>query len=715
MKYVDVPSLFEGDKAHIAFLATYQFDPDFFERRLLRCTTLQKARRIVVFVDRSEWLALLRQGVPARYVNRRYLVVPVRRSTGRFHPKLALLLTESGGRVLCGSNNLTRAGCSHNLELLNAVCFECDGKHEAELDVAKEAFGFFEQAVTHTDMEIGRIAKEWIQESASVFPWLRQEVSGAPRQVRLVHSYDEAIWPQMRSLLDAHDPKEFFLISPFHDVSAELLRRFIRTWPKAKFEIVAQQGYTTLPVDALKRLGKAALTISEIVETSRRLHAKLVAWRHRFGAGCLIGSANLTCAAFDGPNVETCLLLSDASEVVDALFDRDLMKRPIVLKDFEPGACESLPSEDPQLLRLNIESAVLVAPEMLRVTCSHNVKSSGSLSLAVRVPGERHPRVSVPIAGKSGLSQTVILPPNALADASGSLLVNLVAEVGGERIEGPLVWVIQEDRLTYEPGEGGGATKRRIEETGEGLHELLDEIGGREGVRAVIDFLQHFNIQFFDGDGNRGSGRRFQIVIRDPFQPDVAPEWLKGLSGNTNDLEAAIFEFVDRHERHRLRRHAKRGNVNGMENFLDVFTALVRLLYVYADRGVVKRGKLQTRLCRFIEMATKGGETFDGDRHDGYLNAISVNLGLRKLLRSRCDETNYLATVQTALLMARQIRATGEKVPAREFLPTTAQLIDDVTRECGLSRPTREQVHTALTAYRMLPDEAIQTLLKQLE
>jgi hypothetical protein len=35
VKYVDVPSLFEGDRSHIAFLATYQFDPDFFERRLL--------------------------------------------------------------------------------------------------------------------------------------------------------------------------------------------------------------------------------------------------------------------------------------------------------------------------------------------------------------------------------------------------------------------------------------------------------------------------------------------------------------------------------------------------------------------------------------------------------------------------------------------------------------------------------------------------------
>src|SRR3990167_6792316 len=154
--------------------------------------------------------------------------------------------------------------------------------------------------------------------------------------------------------------------------------------------------------------------------------------------------------------------------------------------------------------------------------------------------------------------------------------------------EGPLVWVIQEDRLTYEPGEGGGTTKRRVEETGEGLHELLDEIGNRDGIHGVIDFLQHFNIQFFDGDGNRALSRRFQIAIRDPFQPDVAQDWLKGGPDKTKDLETAVMEFVERHERHRLRRHAKHGNVNGMENFLDIFTALVRLLYVYAEPGDIR-------------------------------------------------------------------------------------------------------------------------------
>jgi hypothetical protein len=713
MKYVDVPSLFEGDRSGIAFLATYQFDPDFFERRLLGCSALQKARRIVVFVDRSEWLALLRRDIHARYVNRRYLVVPVQQSSGSFHPKLVLLLSESGGRVLCGSNNLTRAGCSSNLELLNAVCFEFDGKHDAEIDVAKEAFGFFEQAVKHTNEDIARIANDWLQETARGFPWLRQPVAGGSRTMRLLHSYDLPLWQHMTRLLTAHDPREFFVISPFHNNDAELFHRFTRTWPDAKMEVLAQQGYTTLPVNAMKGLRKVRL--SEILETPRRLHAKLVAWRHRTGDGCLIGSANFTCAAFDGLNVETCLLVTNVAGMIEALFDKELKKRPIALKDFEPGARQPPSTEDPSLLRLNIESAILADADTIRVTYSHNLRKRGSLALALRTAGERHPRISVRLNGKSGVSEMVRLPKNALTGASGALLANLVAEIDGESSEGPLVWVIQEDRLTYEPGEGGGTTKRRVEETGEGLHELLDEIGNRDGIHGVIDFLQHFNIQFFDGDANRALNRRFQISIRDPFQPDVAPEWLKGGFDKTKDLETAIMEFAERHERHRLRRHAKRGNVNGIENFLDIFTALVRILYVYAERGIVKREKLLGRLCRFIELATKGGTTLEGEPFDGYLSNILANLGRGSLLPNRCDDTNYLAVVHTALLIARRIRANGEKLVAKEFLPSATTMVEEVSRECGLRRPTHDKVREALAAYRMLPEEEIRHLLTQLD
>lgn len=112
MKFVDFTSLLDTEPANLAALSTFQFDADFFERRLLRCSALVKARRILVFMDAGQWFKLLRQDVPARFLNRRYLVVPVRPPKGVFHPKLNLLVREDGGQIQCGSNNLTRSGCA---------------------------------------------------------------------------------------------------------------------------------------------------------------------------------------------------------------------------------------------------------------------------------------------------------------------------------------------------------------------------------------------------------------------------------------------------------------------------------------------------------------------------------------------------------------------------------------------------------------------------
>ena len=82
--------LLKGERAELALLTTYNFEPAFFEECLLRTRSLGEARRIVVFVDASEWARSDKTRV--RGLNCRYLVVPMQRKRGVFHPKLTLLL-----------------------------------------------------------------------------------------------------------------------------------------------------------------------------------------------------------------------------------------------------------------------------------------------------------------------------------------------------------------------------------------------------------------------------------------------------------------------------------------------------------------------------------------------------------------------------------------------------------------------------------------------
>lgn len=719
MKYLDFSSLLDGEPALIAFLSTFQFDPDFFERRLLRCPALTKARRIVVFLDARQWFDLLRRDVPARWLNRRYLVVPVKRPQGAFHPKLSLLLTEAGGRVLCGSNNLTRSGCSNNLELLNSLPFDFEGDCLDEMDVAREAFAFFEQASTHADEEITRIATEWIAETAKTFPWLREAIQNPDRTVRLLHTYDGGIWDRLVQHLGPVKPREFFIVSPFHDADGEMGLRLAAQWPQAQLEFLVQQGYTNLAVKPLKKLRKVRL--SEVRNSSRRIHAKLLAWRSGVGGGCLVGSPNFTSAALDGRNVETCLLISTADEFVESLFDRSLSKHPLPLDDFVPGEAESPVAEGTIPLRIN--SAILTDTNQLRVSYSHQLDLPlDSLRLTIRTPGETRPRVSMGIPKKPRSSETVLLPDRTLEDSHGTLLASLLAEVGGEKIESLPVWVIQENRLTYEPGEGSSSSKRKIEDTGEGLPEYLDELGKRDGVAAVVDYLRHLNIRF-QGGGEGGLGqRKFRLKIRDPFHADIAPEWLIESNTITADLEEAIYEFVDRHERKRLHKHASLGNINGMENFLDIFTTLVRLLYVYYKRGVVKRGKLIGHFCTLIELATTGRNS-DNEYIDGYLYSVYDSLsGDVDLLQQVCEETNYLAEVRAVLLMVQAVRYDPHETPLyrpkanrpRDVLKNYANAVAEAIRECGLCEPQQKEVQQALEGYRMFTVAEIAQLLAEL-
>lgn len=55
---------------------------------------------------------------------------------------------------------------------------------------------------------------------------------------------------------------------------------------------------------------------------------------------------------------------------------------------------------------------------------------------------------------------------------------------------------------------------------------------------------------------------------------------LNHAKGEADDLEEAILDFVDQHDKYKLRKHAESGNINGMDNFFDILTTLIRLLYI---------------------------------------------------------------------------------------------------------------------------------------
>lgn len=721
MNYLDFSSLLDGEPSFLALFSTFQFDPDYFERRLLKCTALKKARRIVVFMDARQWHLLLQRDVPTRGMNRRYLVVPVRCNQGVFHPKLNLLLTETGGQVLCGSNNLTRSGCSSNLELLNSLPFAFGNDEDQGAQLARQALSFFRRASEDTDEEVARIVQLWIDEVARGFPWPKATESANDQAARLIHTYSGPIWDQISEAVASSQPQQFFVVSPFHDEDGGICHELAKKWPKAEVELLVQQGYTTLPVSPLRKL--RSFRLAEIQDSSRRVHAKLFAWKGRISSGCLVGSANFTTAAFKGRNVEAGLLLRDAWPLVEKLFDSKLKKRPLSLDDFEPGSEDSPESEEWTPPPLSISSAVLIDADHLLVNFQNRLEESpSSLRVTIRTPGEKNARVSMPIPKSSQGKERVVLPEGKLNDAHGTLLATIVAEAAGKRYESPPVWIVQEDRLTHEPSDGSSSSKGRVEETGEGLPEYLDEIGSREGVAAIAEFLRQLNIKFYDGSSGGHGSRRFRVRISDPFESDTIPDWLIRAKAEAEDLSEALLDFVDRHERKKLHKHASRGNVNGMENFLDILTTLVRLLYVYYKRDIVKRGVLIGRFCDWIELTTSGRAT-EKESFDGYLYSLWDSLGGDvATLRKVCADNHYCAEIRAILLIVQKVRYVPGEVPQydkppqsqKDVLKRQASTVRECISECKLAEPSREEVREVLERYRMFSPEEVNGMIAAL-
>ncbi len=728
MKFTDYSSLLDGDAAHIALFSTFQFDPDFFERRLLRrCSSLSNARRIVVFMDAGEWTTLVRQDVHARWLNQRYLVVPVRCSTGVFHPKLSLILTDQGGRVLCGSNNLTRSGCSSNLELLNSLPFGLTDESRAEMRLAAEALQFFKRAAQNGDDEMGRMAAQWIDESAARFRWLDQfaKEQETNRSFRLVHSYDGPLWNRLVEHLEESAPTEFLIISPFHDKGSETALRLSNQWPKAKVTFVVQSGYTNLNVVPLKEQMGVQLLELQGSGASRRAHAKLLAWRHETGSGCLAGSANFTGAALNARNVETCLLIESTDDLVEPLFDQQLSTKPIHFDDFEPGTATEPENAEQEKVAVKLSSVILQSATHLSVSYSHNLASPpAALRLAIRAAGESRTRLSVTLPNREDGNETITIHESALSDAHGTLMATVVAETAEGRRESDPLWIIQPHRLTYEPGEGSSSTKSQVQETGEGLLAYLNEIGKRDGIAGVVEYLRHLNIRFNGGGRNAGS-RRFRVQIRDSYSTDVAPDWLIAGKSQSDDLAAAILDFTKRHEKRRLRKHAESGNINGIENFLDIMRAMVRVTYAHYLMDYVPkigRGHVISVSLRCLELATSGIDSED-DPWDGFLYAMWDSLdGDVQTLQQVLTETAYTAEIRAVLLIAQRVRyIPNEKVlsgksPERpkEVLTDWANMVSNAIAECEVDEPRAEEVTRVLETYRLFSEEDIAEMIKEL-
>ncbi|MGY2909201.1 hypothetical protein [Bradyrhizobium sp. URHC0002] len=712
MKPLDLLEFFDKGASAFAFIATYEFDPQFFERRVLGKKSFAAADRLVIFMDRGRYQELLQGGLLVAGFNRRYLVIPVDRKAGVFHPKLYLAIGEKRADGIVGSNNCTTGGIAYNVELCSAFTARADHTGHDDLTAQGIIRQIYEamKAYSLAAPDLREVLeKQFFLPVEARFPWLRRDTPLPKTEIELLQSHTAPLWSQLVTRLESQAVRKITVISPFYDREIDLLKRLRRSWPDAALTIVAQQNYATLAGKKLSKLfaaGKKGRLLAANPKPGRRLHAKAFAFETRQGTFWLTGSPNATLAAFDGLNSEAAIWFKSKQHADALLEDDQIAFEEVQPADFEAGT-EQEPANEQVAYELRLHSATLSEQGVLE--CAFD--STGGIratALRIRNFNETHPALSFPILRPDGrvrieLSESQIAQIRAAA----------ICEVKGtnqheaEVFSNPMALVQLYQLLRERTAHGGRPNPlQTITETGENLVPYIDSLGS---VREAVEFFDHCSIRFRDGETPSHRQGQPRWKPRDPFQPDTPVNWLNVPSGSSAaDLREAIWNFVERHQGEKLYKHVRRGNINGLPNFLDIFRTLNGLLLTYHTRTIDQTGPvipfpyvtkgIMDNLELLIGPFEPREDAFEGS---GFVSAILANVaGDKKIVRERLHEEHVPQMVAAAVEAMVQVRIKARKLAALDPWSTNRlRWVSNWIKQRGLVVPTAADMRAAAVEY----------------
>ncbi len=502
-------------------------------------------------------------------------------------------------------------------------------------------------------------------------------------------------------------PTRLVVVSPFYDPDLWLLDQVVRKkWPSCRIEILAQQKTGNLPARLLAEKSKVKL-FDVRSKPMRRLHGKLIAALRGNKALCLVGSANFTSAGFLGRNVEACLGLSVDAKAIEGLLGSGLDIVPTDPKKFVAGKdvppCRPLePNGSGALL---VHEAVLDKNGRLRIDYTATSPADQITAGIVR-HGDEHPVFTREVRPGARVKANLEVDSSKVLAISRAAVCQLSAKKGAHTQISPPCWVVQEEALTFESEEGAEAgTHRReaeIRETGAGLDEYVNHLGRTQGQEAVIDYLNSLSIQF-KGKAQLGFGRVSPPRPRDPTRPDALAEWYASASDRVDELKDAILDFVERHQKRILRRHASGGDVNGLGNFMDVFSTINTLIVRYFRRGVIPWPRVVSVLTANIEYLTWGNEDVWG-----YMDRMLEEQADRSVLERALRQGDVPAHLEATLFAAQMARRQEKKGrSSRRLLLSWQQSVSLALKAVGLRSASKAQILAVVGMYLQPGDKGL--------
>jgi len=304
--------------SELIILASYSFDPLFFNHMLLRELRENNPKSdILVLIDEQHvnleecrWVSGLD-----------YILIPL---PSTFHSKLFVFCSKHENVVYIGSHNLTLTGFAHNLEL---YCKITDSY-------------IFNMCVDYIKLVLSRYLNQNHEILNKISKFIRNDlVVESPTQLNFIHNLDEPILSKTLSLLKTKgvSVREVLIIAPFFSSVRQLLDLIVSKADSPRITLCIQRNNHNLDVQDLEDFSQVKVAEVEPAAPKRRIHFKLILFKTDRKEYLLIGSPNFTRSAMietagqKNGNYETAVLIerSTFSDILSELKFRNIQKNEI--------------------------------------------------------------------------------------------------------------------------------------------------------------------------------------------------------------------------------------------------------------------------------------------------------------------------------------------------------------------------------------------------
>lgn len=374
-----------------AILTTYQFDPMFFERVVLRDLLSAGTRRIIVLVDgAAAATAISTMKDQIVDLGRRYQLFEAW-GAGAFHPKLCVKLSLTGALVACGSTNLTHPGWlgvqnatakAGNREVSGAWRVEPGSAQAADLVAALRSLS---QSITG---EHGRQVIDHVISSG----WLGK-TNAQPEGRLMVGVRGSTLAAQLAGRWRERRFQRMWMATGSTDVSGAMLAWAQRTFAIEEAIVEVDPSMAIFDPAAL-----AALPLRVRIRPCAprpRTHMKVAVFEGADGLAAVYGSANCSAAAWlrspdNGGNAEAIVVLDSVT--------REEMTGLISLDDAGTVAPETVS------FATQVDERPETPHDSQRLLHASFVRGSGQLTCVFRNPLPAGTRVEVIVDDRRALA-----------------------------------------------------------------------------------------------------------------------------------------------------------------------------------------------------------------------------------------------------------------------------------------------------------------------